>query len=316
MFKTLFFILIFFTKFISYSYAQLSNSYSIDIAKQKDLTYILDFNLYENGKFILDFTEMYIIHPTNVINSFGDAQIIKFPLYQGEYKLIKDTLILFDSFTHIQLVYLFNKNFLLPIKTFPFLKRKAFIDHGHRTTLGNRIEIENTSIDKRIKDFEKINLQNNKFEDGVYVYQIDADTRFEIVLSDDKTYEFCFKSYQYISKLELCVNFSSGTWKRNGNILKLWDTHLQHTYYGLIWESGIEFLFFHWEDVIYVRNDTNIVKNYENSITRTNYMNIKIYLSVFLILVIILLSIFFAHKYLQKNKKKCCKYPQKPTNLK
>ena len=97
-------------------------------------------------------------------------------------------------------------------------------------------------------------IKVNPLKAGLYQYGY----FFNVKLDIDNKYEFSFKVWEDSLKCGSSEPYyyliiSTGTWDRQGNILTLWDTNLQHKFYGLIRKDGsIELLFFRWvEDMVF-----------------------------------------------------------------
>jgi hypothetical protein len=223
-------------------------AYSIGLLKHSSSEEFSDYSLYfslcKNGNYEISVSEKY-----------NNTFIIGFSISDGIYEIINDTLIFTDSFTHHQLLYLIDSICLRPIITFPFMKEIVFRDYSNYCHIEKNSIYKKNTIEKIISDFEETNIQINHFEEGNYRYDM-LGIRFELKLKEDNNYEFNFKvmdNQLFSSKAELYLVFSTGTWERNGNILTLWDTNLQHQFYGLIWENGIEFLMLRVKDLILER---------------------------------------------------------------
>jgi hypothetical protein len=193
--------------------------------------------------------------------SFGgdnDYSIVymTYPLSFGKYEIKNDTMVLTDSYNHAQLLFQLDSG-LTPIKAYPFMKEMAFKDYYKVCNMRNESYGEEIVVEKKIRDFEKTQVQNTPCDEGIYKHEIFNGTRFELILKSNGKYEFNFKEEDIInfifSTLNLYLVISGGTWERKGNILMLWDTILQHQFYGLIREDGIELLFFRWDNVVFKR---------------------------------------------------------------
>jgi hypothetical protein len=189
-----------------------------------------------------------------------DDETLMLDLYisEGNYEVKNDTIAFTDPYTHHQLLYRLDSTSLNPVKTYPFMEEIIFKDYYKVCRIENSNIGEEIPVEKIVSNFEKTNTQNNHFEEGTYKYESFFGTRFELNLNSDKTYEFNFKEKEIYplsldNQLVLYLVFSTGTWERKGEILMLWDTTLQHQFYGLIREDGIELLFFRWENVVFKR---------------------------------------------------------------
>jgi hypothetical protein len=164
---------------------------------------------------------------------------------------------MFDYMRHWKF-YQFDSSCIKPINTFPFLKDFVFkMGIGFCFPEEEEHIIAENSTEIIAKDYEEANIDHYHFEAGIYKYLLPDSARFEIELNEDKKYELrCkeeFKSYfpEYIF-LKMDYLFSLGTWERKGNVLYLWDTNLEHQFYGLIRENGIELLFNReWKDLVF-----------------------------------------------------------------
>ena len=215
-----------FSGIISCSYAQLAKFYSINIANDsKNIqTYDLAFVLCEYEKYAMWLVESY------------DETWYYF-ISEGKYKVNDDTLILTDFYTHHQMKYKFDNPYVYPVITFPFMTGKVFIDYGQRDSAKCEI-IKVPQSAKEISDFKKENNQEYTLEKGLYKF-----FKWKIELADDNKFEIHLNVDLYYTRnsdSSLDLLLFTGTWKRDGNILLLWDTNFEHQFYGFIREDGIE----------------------------------------------------------------------------
>ena len=233
--------------FSSNTYAQLTNSYSIIIdeteTKKNEYDHLiisnsLYVNLYEDHTYtigIIDFHWSASLFDPSV----GNVDIMTFYLSIGEYKTTNNFIILTDSYTHYQFLYQFDSLYLRPVKTYPFLMEKVFIDNGERTNLEEKDNRETIPAKRAIINTKKTNSQT-KIKEGRYFFW-----KFELVLNKDNKFELFFKKKSLDNlnnQSELNLLFFTGKWKCKGKTLILGDTNFEHQFYGLIWEDGIELL--------------------------------------------------------------------------
>jgi hypothetical protein len=230
------------TKITSHSYNLLSRFYSIDFPKSSSSNSSIgcsfSLHLCKNGNYYIDLM-------------YGDYEVHTiYPLSFGKYDIINDTVVLTDSYYKYQLLFQLD-SCLIPIQTYPFMKELVYKDYYKVCNLGGEKHKEEIPIEKKIKDFKTANIhQCNRFEENIYRY-VSFGTRCELKLFFDNEYKLNFAVNSmslFPSSMDLHLILSTGTWERNGNILTLWDTNLQHNFYGLIREDGIELLFFRWVD--------------------------------------------------------------------
>jgi len=254
--------------FTSFSYAQFSRFYIIDIPKYSSSTESSNYNLY----FSLCKDGSYDVHIEE--NPYFDMILTGFTISIGKYEVKKNTVVLTDSYTGCKMLFNIVNSFpdslsfppmkpvglLKPFKTFPFMKNLVYDVY---TPCGNGApwyKMKETTAEKIVKEYTSKNKKDISFEKGVYRYGYNSSEKFEVVLDKNNKYEFRFKGWGYSAssrKNELVLNIliSSGTWEQNENIITLWDTNLQHKFYGLIREDGIEFLFFRWvEDMVFKKS--------------------------------------------------------------
>jgi len=248
-----------------FSYAQFSRFYLIELPKysspNKSSNYNLYFSLCKDGSYAVHIEE----------NPYFDMILTGFTISVGKYEIKKNTLVLIDSYTGCKMLFQIVNSFpdslfssptkpvslLKPYKTFSFMKNLVF---DVSTPCGNGelwYKMKEATAEKIVYNFKIKNIKNNSFKEGLYRFEYMHGEKFEIMLDKDNKYVFSikfWKNFQFSVKeeLDLYLVISSGTWERNGNIITLWDTNLQHKFYGLIREDGIEFLFFRWvEDMIF-----------------------------------------------------------------
>jgi len=230
----------------SYSYAQFIRDYSIVLPNYSSAKTISGYSLH----FVLSGDSSYRVG----ITDYNQEIIISIPVSDGNYEIKNDTILLTDSYTHYQLLYQLDSTSLYPIKTYPFMKEMVLKDY-YKFTQISKHDYEEISIEKIVNDFEIKHNKDYDFEEGIYVYDIWG-PRFELRLKSNKMFEFSYKEEDMsplYSKLELYLIFFTGTWERKGNVLLLWNTNLEHQFYGLIREDGIKLLFFRWLDMIFTR---------------------------------------------------------------
>jgi len=237
------------------SYTQLNRFYSVGLSghfsSKKESTYNLYFSLCKDGN--------YDIHLER--SPLGDVIIGGYTLSIGKYVVKNNTIFLTDSYTRCKMSFQLGSSSLKPLKTFPFMQEIAFKDYFVCARSEPFYKMKETTAEKLVSDFETKNIQNNPFKEGLYKCKFYGDEWFYIILKDESNnYELGFKTlgeFPYSNKLDICLTISTGTWERKGNILTLWDTNLQHTFYGLIRKDGsIELLFFRWmEDMVFKKTN-------------------------------------------------------------
>jgi hypothetical protein len=242
----------------SNTYAQFANSYSIIIdrteTKKNEYDHLITSNslyvsLYEDHTYtigIIDFHWSASLFDSSV----GNMSIMAFHLSIGEYETTDNFIILTDSYTHHQFLYQFDSLYLRPLKTYPFLMEKVFIDDGERTNLEEKDSRETIPVKKAITDIKKTNSQK-KIKEGTYFY-----SRFQLVLHENNQFELFFKKESLDNlnnQSELNLLFFTGKWKCKGKILILGDTNFEHKFYGLIREEGIELFVFPMEDIVFTK---------------------------------------------------------------
>jgi hypothetical protein len=249
---------------IACSYAQLEKYYSVNIKEFEDNydrsynghSYDLKISLCKDGNY-----EIWLVSTSLSGLYFDDDDMISdeivfyYYISDGGYEIKNDTLFLTDSYTHYQMVYKFDTTCVYPVKTFPFLKNKIFSDISqiyYSPPKCSEVFEEITSIEEKVSEFRETNIQENLLTKGSYWFHY----KYEIKLSEDNKYELILGNLD-IDYFTFDLLLFSGTWKRDGNILYLWDTNFEHQFYGLIRKDGIEFLFNRWW------NDWVLKKNLE-----------------------------------------------------
>lgn len=178
----------------------------------KNITINTDCNIYiyENGKyeFFLETQET-------------DDIVFSHLLSIGKYTIKDNLIILYDSYNKYQQEFLFNNNYLVSKKTFQFLQNK---------------KLEKNDLIKSLKpmfkdsDFEFLSNQIILFKiKNPLAYRLYFDTYqgyngLKIQLRVDSTYKLTFKN----------IILSEGKFSRSGNVLKMFDSSLSHTFFMLI----------------------------------------------------------------------------------
>lgn len=241
-------------------YAQLLRHYYISLPKYtRTNDYCnLVFSLCKNGSFTY-----------NLNNDDMSEFMMDYYTSKGNYEIKNNIVVFTDFYTHLQLQYQLDtciksvnlrmlyhpdSSCLKPVKTFPFMKDIVLKDY--HATCFNFLEtkhiIKECPAKIVAKNYKKTKTKNFHFEDGNYRYYLSENIRLEIELNENKKYEIrCKEEYRLFSE-EMNLLFSFGIWQRKGNILMLWDTNLEHQFYGLIREDGIEVLFCRWwKDLVF-----------------------------------------------------------------
>jgi len=221
---------------ISCSFAQPVKYYSINIAKDfKGLYYYnLDISLCEDDRY-----NIYLISDNSC--SIGSV-MWHYYISEGIYKIKNDTLILTDLYTNHKVIYKFDNPYLYPVKTFPFMMDKVFIDYGQIFSAMCKNIRNDFLTEEKVSAFKRENSQENPLEKGIYWF-----SKWTIELSDNEKYELRLQNL-HLDDSTFDLLLFTGTWRRDGNILLLWDTNFEHQFYGLIREDGIELLGFSFFD--------------------------------------------------------------------
>jgi len=238
-------------EFVSLSINQLSRVYSIGLHKYFSPNSFSDYTL----GFFIDVDGNYLIELMN----FPSFPINKdYYISVGKYEINNNIIYLTDSYTGCKMSFRLDSINLKPIKTYPFMSKLIYNEYDICGRLKKNDRIKETTVENLVSDFKTKNINTNPLAEGLYRFEYFSRNRFETKLNKDGKYEFCFKylgdsqSFRKIDRSyfpELYLVISTGTWERKGNILVLWDTNLQHKFYGLIRKDGsIEFLFFRWVD--------------------------------------------------------------------
>jgi len=238
---------------VSFSYAQLGRFYPINFPKYSFPKGLSQFGftlfLYKDGNYKIELER----------EPLSDVIITGYTISIGKYVVKNNSIVLTDSYTGSKMLFQLGSSNLKPVKTFPFMKDIVFKEYyEYYRSSEPSYKMKETTAEKLVKEFEEKNIKNNPFTEGLYRFEYMRGERFDIILHNDK-YEFSFKLWENLPfsvkvELDLCLIISTGTWERNGNILMLWDTNLQHKFYGLIREDGIELLFFRWvDDMIFIK---------------------------------------------------------------
>jgi hypothetical protein len=254
-----------FVSIMACSYAQLTKSYSETIAEgsinsgQTTWECEIEFSLCEDGKYELRLNNTHhsmVWYDETTGRPMYSVNTLYYSISEGKYEVQNDTLFLTDTRTHHRIVYTFEHPYCIkPVKTFPFLINKIFTDEQVDYTYYSYdcdefVDFVPTKIETRVEEFKKENTQEYFIAKGRY-----SSGPLTMELKNEEEYEISFKFDTFESKIDILL--FSGTWKRDGNILYLWDTNFEHQFYGLIREDGIEFLFSRWW------NDWVLKKNLE-----------------------------------------------------
>ncbi len=181
----------------------------------------------------------------------GDIEKGNYLYAWGKYDFQDSTLLLTSIYTKAQWEYKPGNGFLIPVKTSDFMKGKILEEapsyHIRECSLMSYDSTAHEKIDK----FQKENITQNVFEDGVYQnnYYDSPFLSLCLSLTKDSTFYLYYSVYSELRKDLTVAGFniwtpsrmskndillSSGTWQRNGNILELYDTSLEHVFYVLI----------------------------------------------------------------------------------
>ncbi len=140
-----------------------------------------------------------------------------------------DTLIFNDKLNSFKILALYKNDSITLIKSFKWLLNKTY-------TFNSEIE-DSIPSSLMFKEFSYSLQKQNKYYNDSYneifklrlgKYNTIGEWYDELYLMPDKTYKLIFKR----------IVLSEGTWKRDKNIIELWDISLKHSFYLLIKRDG------------------------------------------------------------------------------
>ena len=149
-------------------------------------------------------------------------------LSYGKYKIEDGRVVLMDALHDYQMEMLLVDETLLIKKGFGFMKGKRFVLHG----ASYRADIP--GIDKDInkaniqEERDRYNVQNKELHNLTYGRYKAIEFAFDLEVDENNKYCFGFRD----------CPFSKGTFKRNGNVLNLYDPSLDCTFYLLIGDDN------------------------------------------------------------------------------
>ena len=149
-------------------------------------------------------------------------------LSYGKYKIEDGRLVLMDALHDYQMEMVLADNTLLLQKGFGFMEGKCFVLHGtsYRTNIPgineniNKANIQEERDQYIVQNKEMHNLTYGKYKAMKFAFYLDVD--------ENNTYCFGFSD----------CPLSKGTYKRNGNVLNLYDPSLDCTFYLLIGDDN------------------------------------------------------------------------------
>ena len=149
-------------------------------------------------------------------------------LSYGKYKVEDGRLVLMDALHDYQMEMTLADDTLLLQKGFGFMKGKCFVRLGtsYRTSIpGIDENINKASIQE---ERNRYIVQNKELHDLAYGRYKAIQFAFDLDLNDNNSYCFGFRE----------CPLSKGAFKRNGNVLNLYDASLDCTFYLLIGDDN------------------------------------------------------------------------------
>ncbi len=174
-------------------------------------------SLYSNNEYTIEISE-------KVCETYCDKFISYGTFYQKN-----DTLILKDKIHNFIIYLLYKDNRVKVIKSFSWMKNLNyyFFVSADYKPVNYKLKEPSINILKKNTIYQRNNKQNYIFKTGKYIaksyWYVNA-----LYLSPDNTYKIIFKD----------IILSEGIWKRNKNVIELWDTSIKHTFYLLTKKDG------------------------------------------------------------------------------
>jgi TonB family protein len=158
-----------------------------------------------------------LILEEHVTNDMVESTILSY----GRFNIKKDVIILFDAVHGFEMEFYISKTKqIIVTKGFIFLMRKVLTFDQDIYTKCMKPEINPEKQQRSRAEYLRLHSTLYTFHYGQYgsvsAYQLD--------LKRDKQYTLFYKD----------ILISEGTWKRQGNEIILFDTHLQHSFYVLV----------------------------------------------------------------------------------
>jgi hypothetical protein len=191
--------------------SQISGVYSLNNADAKDI--ICDVYLYQTGVYEIILEE-----------KETDDLIFNLLMSYGNYKLHNNELVLYDDFNGFKMYFKFDKDFIIPKKTFHFLSDNKLIKSSFQIwdkPSFTKAAFETLSQTKT--EFNRSNKVENLLNCGIYVNE----QGFSLYILQNKEYKLEFKN----------IILSKGMWSRDRNELVLFDITLKHKFFILIGEK-------------------------------------------------------------------------------
>ena len=174
----------------------------------------------------------------------------------GKYDFRDSTLLLTSIYTNAKWEYKMSNGFLIPVKTSDFMKDKILKEEVFYCMQKCSHKSYDSTVHEKIDKFQKENLIQNIFEDGVYRNYYHGDNPFlslSLSITKEGTFYLYCPIYGKLRKDSTVNDFniwnrsimskndiilSSGTWQRNRNIIELYDSSLKDVFYVLIHKNG------------------------------------------------------------------------------
>lgn len=150
-------------------------------------------------------------------------------LSYGKYKIEDGRVVLTDALHDYQMEMVLADESLLIQKGFGFMKGKCFMFPGasYRTDIPGGIDEDINKADIQ-EERDRYNVQNKELHNLTYGRYKAIKFAFYLDVDENNTYCFGFRD----------CPFSKGTFKRDGNVLNLYDPSLDCTFYLLIGDDN------------------------------------------------------------------------------
>ena len=195
-------------------FSNINGVYSIVIDKENSC--YLNLN---NGNFNIELVNQIVDQQYSIVVSIGS------------YSTLNKTITLQDNYNGFKLYLKVKKNKLEVVsKTILWMKDKIFIKE--QSDYNDELLTINKNVSDVIKNDYRYKLKNNILRIGVYRAGISYAFKMTLLKSNEYTYSFND------------IVLSRGTFKRKRNLLILYDTALNYSFYSFIGNNLLEEIFF------------------------------------------------------------------------
>ncbi|MEI6091902.1 MAG: hypothetical protein WCR42_15720 [bacterium] len=194
--------------------------------------------LYDEGNYEIHIESVY------ANSDFSYSLIISF----GKYKIKNSNLLLKDQYNGVDFNFEYHNNFVIAKKFFKCYLNKTFKNENYYSSSKPQfLEYPPIPLNKERKNFKS----NHKVANILYIGTYSKNNNIILDLNKSNKYMFKYKG----------LLLSEGSWIREGNLLKLFDTNLKHNFYVFINKEVLICKFFPYDSDEFILEKTKVKNN-------------------------------------------------------